>query len=318
MKRLLHILLIVALCMVWHVPQADARGRNNNGGTNTESPDRHNPSPRTSPGRAHKYNNGNGHHNRQPNSPNVTRPNTRPNNNNEGVSHSRPSHNNGRPAHGNSAPGYGSHNPGPGNVGFGHGRPNNGHHTPGATGNSHLRPRPSHIGNVPHRAPHRPMLPPMRFNPPGPPPHGFRPSPRAPRFGTILGIALGSAITYTIQQLINTGYYVSGYTNNAVYVNDAMMLNMMWPNSTLYYNNGRLAGSEFIYSSPYYDTERYYNTYNALIRDYGAPVATSMLPGGGMTATWYGYDGRYVTLQYSNATAVDGVFRYYTTLSFGN
>lgn len=299
MKRLLRILLTIALCTVVSNPQMEARGRNNNGGNNSETPQRQQTHSRSKRG-------GNSSHTTTNSRPNNSRPNTgkvRPNNNN-----GHPNINNGRPGN------HGNHI---GNQSASHGkdRPANGH---GPKPPTHNNMRPSHITHVPHHAPHRPMLPPpVHYCPPPPPPPHFRPAPRAPRFGTILGIALGSAITYTIQELINTGYYVSGYTSNAVYVNDAVMLNVMWPNSTLFYNNGRLAGSEFVYSTQHNDTARYYSVYNSLLRNYGAPVSTSMLPGGGMNATWFGYDGRYVTLQYAGAIASDGIFRYYTTLSFG-
>lgn len=299
MKRLLRILLTIALCTVVSNPQMEAKGRNNNGGNNSETPQRQQTHSRSKRG-------GNSSHTTTNSRPNNSRPNTgkvRPNNNN-----GHPNINNGRPGN------HGNHI---GNQSASHGkdRPANGH---GPKPPTHNNMRPSHITHVPHHAPHRPMLPPpVHYCPPPPPPPHFRPAPRAPRFGTILGIALGSAITYTIQELINTGYNVCGYTNNAVYVNDATMLNMVWPNSTLFYSNGRLSGSEFVFSTQYYDTARYYSVYNSLLRNYGAPVSTSMLSGGGMNATWFGYDGRYVTLQYTGATAADGIFRYYTTLSFG-
>lgn len=149
------------------------------------------------------------------------------------------------------------------------------------------------------------------------PPHAFRPAPNGPRFGTILGIALGSAINLTLNQLFNSGYYVTGYTNNAVYLSDVLMLNLVWPVATLHYNGERLCGSEFVYPSAYYNTDIYYRMYNTLQSSYGIPVAMEYLPGGGMQATWFGYDGRYVNLTYLGGTAVDGQSRYYTTLSFG-
>lgn len=159
--------------------------------------------------------------------------------------------------------------------------------------------------------------PPPNFYRPVPPPT-FRPAPQAPRFGTILGIALGSALNYTLNQLFNTGYYVTGYTNNAIYLNDVLMLNMVWPNATLQYNRGLLTGSEFVYPSPYYNTDIYYRVYNTLQSSYGIPVSMEYLAGGGMQATWFGYDGRYVSLSFQGGTAMDGQMRYYTTLSFGN
>lgn len=298
MKRLLRILLTIALCTVVSNPQMEARGRNNNGGNNSETPQRQPTAPRAKRGEGAAQ-----HNNRRPNSNN-----SRPNPNN-----SRPNTNNRRPNHDNVRPGNnGNHFGNQSSVK----RPNT--PFPGPHHPNHNQMRPSNISHVPHHAPNRPMLPPpVQYCPPPPPPPHFRPAPRSPRFGTILGIALGSAITYTIQELINTGYNVSGYTNNAVYVNYAKMLNLMWPNSTLYYNNGRLAGSEFVYSTQYYDTARYYSVYNSLVRTYGAPVSTTMLPGGGMNSIWFGYDGRYITLEFTGATAVDGVLRYFTTLSFG-
>lgn len=140
----------------------------------------------------------------------------------------------------------------------------------------------------------------------------------APRFSTILGIALGSAINYTLNQLFSSGYYVTGYTSNAVYLSDVLMLNQVWPNVTLQYNKGLLTGSEFVYPSAYYNTDIYYNVYNKLQASYGIPVAMNYLTGGGMQATWFGYDGRYVNLTFQSGTAIDGQLRYYTTLSFGN
>lgn len=173
--------------------------------------------------------------------------------------------------------------------------------------------------DIPHHAPHRPMLPPPppHFYRPVPPP-AFRPAPNAPRFGTILGIALGSAINYTLNQLFNTGYYVTGYTQNAIYLNDVLMLNMVWPNATLQYDRGLLTGSEFVYPSPFYDTDIYYRVYNTLQSSYGIPASMEYLAGGGMQASWFGYDGRYVSLTYQSGTALDGQMRFYTTLSFGN
>lgn len=315
MKRFFRLLLTIALCAVVSNPQMEARGRNNNGGNNSETPQRQHSPSRTQRGERPNNNGRPNNNNPRPNN-NNPRPNTtnnRPNNNN------RPNPGNGRPNNNNPRPNPNNVRPGNNGNQFGN-HPSS--HRPNQPGPGHQSPGPNHIrpiniGHVPHHAPQRPMLPPpVHYCPPPPPPH-FRPAPGAPRFGTILGIALGSAITYTIQELINTGYNVCGYTNNAVYVNDAIMLNMMWPNSTLYYNNGRLSGSEFVYSTKYYDTARYYSTYNSLVRTYGAPVTTSTLPGGGMNSTWFGYDGRYVTLEYTGATAVDGVLRYFTTLSFG-
>ncbi len=293
-------------------PGNGGNGHNNNGATRPgNNGNGHNNNGATRPG-----NNGNGHHNNG-----ATRPGsngnghdnnaaTRPGNNrpNEGGS-SRPGTNaNHRPNNGgkpgganNFAPG--NHNTPPPAYGYG----------PGGDrwhGNFH---------DIPHHAPHRPMLPPPppHYYRPVPPP-AFRPAPHAPSFGTILGVALGSAIDYTLSRLFNCGYYVAGYTNSAIYLNDVLMLNLVWPNATLQYNRGRLAGSEFVYLSPFYNTDRYYQVYNTLQASYGLPVSMDYLAGGGMQATWFGMDGRYVSLTYQGGTAMDGQLRYYTTLSFGN
>ena len=89
MKRLLRILLTIALCAVVSNPQMEARGRNNNGGNNSETPQRQPTAPRAKRGEgAPRHNNG------RPNS-NNSRPNansSRPNNNPE-----RPNNNNSRP-----------------------------------------------------------------------------------------------------------------------------------------------------------------------------------------------------------------------------
>lgn len=291
---------------------------------------------------------------RRPNNTNTGRPGngghgndnsaTRPGNN--GTNHPGNGNNTSATRPGNN----GNNRPGnaPGNNAFGPGNnsgdrlgPNHGN--PGGSakpnhGNNHQRPnnpgtpQPPAYGygpggdrwhgnfhDIPHHAPHRPMLPPPppHYYRPTPPP-AFRPAPNGPRFGTILGIALGSAINYTLDQLFNSGYYVTGYTNNAVYLNDVLMLNLVWPNVTLQYNHGRLIGSEFVYPSAYYNTDRYYQAYNRLQSSYGVPVSMDYLAGGGMQASWFGYDGRYVTLTFQGGTAMDGQIRYYTTLSFGN
>lgn len=279
------------------------------------------PSKNARPGQtsARPGNGGKGHDN------NATRPgnngNSRPDNN--GVS-ARPNNN------GNNRPNNNSNNK-PGNNAF---RPDNG---PGHSGGNQHHGKPGtppppaygygpggdrwhgNFHDIPHHAPHRPMLPPPppHFYRPVPPP-AFRPSPHGPHFGTILGIALGSAINYTINQLFNSGYYVTGYTNNAIYLNDVLMLNMVWPNATLQYTRGLLTGSEFVYPSPYYNTDIYYRVYNSLQTSYGLPATMNYLSGGGMQATWFGFDGRFVNLTFQAGTAMDGQLRYYTTLSFGN
>lgn len=295
--------------------QTSARPANKGNLPNNGATNRPNNSGYTRPG-----NGGKGHDNN-----NATRPgnngNSRPDNN--GAS-ARPNNNgNNRPNNsGNNKPGNNAFRP---DNGPGHGMGNQQHGKPGT-------PPPPAYGygpggdrwhgnfhDIPHHAPHRPMLPPPppHFYRPVPPP-AFRPVPHGPHFTTILGVALGSAINYTVNQLFNSGYYVTGYTNNAIYLNDVLMLNMVWPNVTLQYTRGLLSGSEFVYPSAYYNTDIYYQVYNSLQSSYGVPVTMNYLSGGGMQATWFGVDGRFVNLTFQAGTAIDGQLRYYTTLSFGN
>lgn len=131
-------------------------------------------------------------------------------------------------------------------------------------------------------------------------------------FGTILGVALGTAISVSINSLLNNGYTVSSYGDDVVYLQNVPQMNYSWPDAALYYNNGRLYGSQFTYPSAYYDLSRYNSLYNVFMSQYGAPVQM-MNQGGRMSATWFGAGNRYVTLSFG----LNGG-SYYTTLSFGN
>lgn len=94
-------------------------------------------------------------------------------------------------------------------------------------------------------------------------------------------------------------------------MNNVTEMNYLWPDAALYYNNGRLAGSQFTYPTPYYDMSRYSRLYNSFIDMYGFPVNQSNA-GGLLTSTWFGPSGKYITLSYNSQYG-----DYYTTLSFG-
>ncbi len=183
--------------------------------------------------------------------------------------------------------------------------------------------KPNHVnpGHIIHRPPVAPP-PPRPFRPshffgysrPVPPP-AWRPGPR-PLFSSVLGLTFGTAINVAIDALISGGYTVDGYSDNAIYVNDAVQLNMRWPFGVLYYNNGLLAGSEFTYSSSWRDLSRYNMAFARLSSLYGAPVS-SYNRGGEMSSTWWGPGGQYVTLRFDYRAPVSGANRFYTTLSFG-
>ena len=180
-----------------------------------------------------------------------------------------------------------------------------------------MRPGHHHHHFNPGPPPPRPMMPRHRhWHRPTPPPY-FRPSPGWRPFTTILGVTLGSAINISINALINSGYNVSGYGNDAVYISNVPMLNMTWPDATLYYNNGGLYASEFVYSTPGYNTNRYYNTYNMLVINYGAQYNVSNA-NGVLNSTWWGSNNQFIRLTFQSGIAGNGSTRFFTTLSFGN
>lgn len=152
--------------------------------------------------------------------------------------------------------------------------------------------------------------------PPPPPPRAWNPGPRAPRFSTILGLTIGSAISASINALINSGYNVYSYGDNIVYLNNVSQFNYMWPTATLYYNYGGLSRGEFVYFTSYPDHARYNSVYASLVSSYGVPYTTNALTNG-MQTIWYGPDGRFITLNYAPQYDRYGSVRYYTTLNFG-
>lgn len=293
MKRFIRPSVLILTISLLAGPQADARGRNNSSGNSS----------RTEQHKSH------GSNSRQGNNRNLS---NRPGNNGSGSSvrpgnsgHKPGTGNMGRPTHpqfnygSGNRPGPGSYpQPKPGN----HNRPHNGY-------GHNLKPGPP--PPRPHfPAHHRPWFRPT-------PPPAWRPAPTWRPFSTILGVTLGSAINFTINALINSGYNVTGYDNSAVYVTNVPMLNMMWPDATLYYGNGGLCGSEFVYSTPVYNLNRYSSTYNSLIAAYGSPVSVSN-SNGVMTSTWWGSGNQFIILSFSSGIAGNGSTRFFTTLSFGN
>lgn len=109
-----------------------------------------------------------------------------------------------------------------------------------------------------------------------------------------------------------------GYGNNAIYLHNVNQLGMNWPDATLYYVNGQLAASEFVYTQGYYDMSRYFQAYGLLASTYGYPTSTSNYGQGGQSASWWSPTGQFITLTFAPAQNYDGYIRYYTTLSFGN
>lgn len=133
----------------------------------------------------------------------------------------------------------------------------------------------------------------------------------------MLGLAFNTTINVSINALINSGYNVDGYDNNTVFINDVRQLGMLWPYASLYYNNaGLLTAGEFVYSTIGYNTSRYYAAYNQLCSLYGPPVSVNNR-GQSLSASWWGLNNQYVSLNFDFRQPVAGDYRYYTTLTFG-
>lgn len=233
---------------------------------------------------------------RRPNKGNHNRPNygnhNRPNNDN----HNRPNYNN------HNRPGKGNHNrPGFNRPGY---RPGgNSHHRPGAGGDFSPRPkyRPVHGRPHSHFGHWRPLPP-----PPPRPAVVYAPTYVAPTISNVLGLAFGSLIEYGINSLINSGYNVSGYQNDAIFLNDISMMGYRWPQATVYYGNGGMNGALFQYRGSSWHSSPYDKVFRKLCKSYGQPVETST-DGAYRSATWWGGNDGYITLTaeggYDNAGA---------------
>lgn len=161
------------------------------------------------------------------------------------------------------------------------------------------------------------MMPVRPWAPPRPP-MAWRPVGRYPVFNTILGVTFGTGINVSVNFLANAGYNVLGYGDGLVYLSNVNMLNMLWPNVTLFYpDGGGLYGSQFVYSTPYADMNRYYSAYNNLCAQYGNPYSSQQLSGGGVEVNWFGNNGNFVSLRYAPGYANNGALGFFTTLSFG-
>lgn len=306
MKRIIRTVAVLLLTAALTMPVAEARGRNdrgNNGGASHGQV-------QNRPGNMGRPSGGGNNHQPKPgNSGNPGRPGNQGHQGNPGNNHQP---NPGRPGNqGNPGNSHNRPNPNPGSTG----RPggnfwgnnNQGVRPPQGPGPGFQGHGPAHPNRPPQYAWHRPE-----------PPRHWRPSPSWRPFNTILGVALGSAINFTVQALTGYGYNVVSYGPSGVWVSDVPMLNMMWPDAQLFYNStGGLCGSRFIYSTTYDSWNRYNQTYATLVGTYGAPVSSTNTSSG-MEVTWWGTGNQFIRLGYSAEYSPAGALRYYTTLSFGN
>lgn len=291
MKRVVRFIIVAGIIASLSSPMIEAReqrqGRGSNSGTRTEQSDRSN-----SRG---KRQGGSTSHGDRPSGNN--RPGSRPNGN--GVPGNRPVNNDNRPGkrpEGNNRPVNRPH------AGSGH------RHDHGVPAHHHsARPTPP----PPPRHVHWP-----RYHRPVPPPH-YVYSGHGPSFRTILGMVLGTAYNVSLNYLYSNGYTVVGSGDNTIYLNNVSQMNYNWPDVVLHYNNGLLNSSQYIHACGWRDMTRYNSLYNNFCAQYGAPASVNC-SGSVMNATWFGYDGRFVTIQYAPGYLANGGSCYYTTLTFGN
>ena len=189
--------------------------------------------------------------------------------------------------------------------------------------------RPSRPGYGPNRPGHGPSRPPVMAPPTRPgrpiysggwhrplPPQAWRPTYTRPLVNSFLGLTFGMAFNSALDYLYNGSYIVDGYGQQEVYVRNVRELNFTWDDATLYFQNGMLVRSQFYDSSYGYNSSRYGTLYNRLMAMYGAPASYNNM-GNGMSATWFGYSGDYVTLEYTMMSTSSG-YRYFTILTYGN
>ena len=293
MKKFWKTVSIALICGMLTTPQIDARGRDNNTYSSTQSSQL-----------GQRPTTGSNNNTQRPgNSSSAPKPGSNNNAQRPGNSSNAPkpggNNNAQRPGNNNNAPKPGSNN----NTQ----RPGNSNNVPKPGGNKDSHN--SHI-NRPHCPPttayHRPT-----------PPASFRPSKSSPSFRAIFGITLGSTINISLDFLKRNSYDINGYGNDIIYLRNVTEYGYMWPDATLYYEANRLVGTQLMYSTNYNNHSRYNMVYSTLTNQYGNPINIQYVHNG-MIATWWGYDGQYITLEYHPTYTNNGQLRYITTLSFGN
>ncbi len=284
-------------------PSIDARGRNNGNGGNSESTTRqerpgnmgHGTTTRPNNNRPGNNNGNHNNNNNHNNNSNSNRPGNNNHNWNNGGNHNN-NHNSNRPGNNHNWNNGGNHN-------------NNNHNNHGNqhwdNGHNHGY-RPSHLPGYCHNGWHRPT----------PPAHWHASASWRP-FGSILGVALGTAFNVALNELVYQGYNVNYYGDNTIYLNDVRMLNQNWPDAVMYYDSfGGLRGSRFMYSTSRHNTNRYDRVYRDLCRSYGRP-AQVVNNGNGMEASWWGPAGQFIRLSYEAEYGYNSRPAFFTTLSYG-
>lgn len=228
-----------------------------------------------------------------------------------------PDHKPNSPAH---KPGHDSHHgsaPKPGHdTHHGHSAPPPGHH-PHHDYKHHdyhpPRPGGGHWGPPPHNYHYhwsRPLPP--------PPPVIVHPHPGVPVIDMLFGVPFGMFIDYSINYLVQTGYNVLGYANNAIYMTSVSQFGYTWDDVQLYYNDGLFSSACLQYWSSSSSMSRFNNVYNQLCSLYGSPVSNNSSNGITSYTWWGGNQTGYVTLEFGYGRSDDGYAGYFTTVFYGS
>ena len=227
----------------------------------------------------------------------------------------------------------------PGHKPGGHGQKP--HHDPGHKpgGNGH-DPHHGHSAPPPGHHPHHDYKH-HDYHPPrpggghwGPPPHNYhyhwsRPlpppppvtihcHPGVPVIDMLFGVPFGMFIDYSINSLVQMGYNVLGYANNAVYMNSVSQFGYTWDDVQLYYNDGLFSSACLQYWSSSSSRSRFNSVYNQLCSLYGSPVSNNSSNGITSYTWWGGNQTGYVTLEFGYGRSDDGYAGYFTTVFYGS
>lgn len=216
-------------------------------------------------------------------------------------------------------------------------------HKPGGNGHDPHHGHPSHHGHSappPGHHPHHDYKH-HDYHPPrpggghwGPPPHNYhyhwsRPlpppppmtihcHPGVPVIDMLFGVPFGMFIDYSINSLVQMGYNVLGYANNAIYMNSVPLFGYTWDDVQLYYNDGLFSSACLQYWSSSSSRSRFNSVYNQLCSLYGSPVSNNSYNGITSYTWWGGNQTGYVTLEFGYGRSDDGHAGYFTTVFYGS
>ena len=175
------------------------------------------------------------------------------------------------------------------------------------------RPGGGHWGPPPHNYHHhwsRPLPP--------PPPVTIHCHPGVPVIDMLFGVPFGMFIDYSINSLVQMGYNVLGYANNAIYMNSVPQFGYTWDDVQLYYNDGLFSSACLQYWSSSSSRSRFNSVYNQLCSLYGSPVSNNSSNGITSYTWWGGNQTGYVTLEFGYGRSDDGHAGYFTTVFYGS